>query len=198
LGAKRVIFVDKTFDIHAHRPIPVSLHDVESLGGDVGFIGTYERERAESMLYLAANGVPVRVWGNRWRRWSRHHPNLLIENRPLNGDDYVKGLSATRINLGFLRKMNRALQTDRTMEIPACGAFMLAERTAEHRRLFEEGKEAAYFGSNEELLEKVRYYLHHEEERKKIAAAGRQRCLDSGYSHHERLKYMLTVATDKE
>ena len=79
------------------------------------------------------------------------------------------------------------------MEIPACGAFMLAERTREHLRLFEEGKEAAYFGSNEELLEKVHYYLNHEDERSTIASAGRQRCLDGGYSHHERLKYMLSV-----
>jgi len=194
LGAQRVIFVDKAFDIHAHRPIPVSLNDVEALGGDVGFIGSYERERAESMLYLAKNGISVRLWGYGWSKLVGYHPNLLIENRSLLGDDYAKGLCATRINLGFLRKMSRDLQTDRTMEIPACGAFMLAERTGEHLRLFEEDKEAAYFGSNEELLEKVRYYLDHEDERRRIASAGRKRCLDSGYSHHERLKYMLSVA----
>jgi spore maturation protein CgeB len=193
LGAKRVIFVDNTFDIHVHRPITVTLDDVEAFGGDVGFIGTYERERAESMLYLARNGVSVSVWGNGWSKLVGYHPNLLIEDRPLYGDDYVKELCATRINLCFLRKINRDLQTARTMEIPACGAFMLAERTGEHLRLFEEGKEAAYFGSNEELLEKVRYYLNHEVERSAIASAGRKRCLDSGYSHHERLKYMLSV-----
>jgi spore maturation protein CgeB len=193
LGAKRVIFVDNNFDIHVHRPIPVTLNDVEGLGGDVGFIGSYERERAESMLYLARNGVSVRVWGNGWSKLARCHPNLLIENRELHGDDYVKGLDATRINLSLFRKMNRDLQTDRTMEIPACGAFVLAERTGEYLRLFEEGKEAAFFGSNEELLEKVRYYLNHDGDGSTIAAAGRRRCLDSGYSHHERLKYMLSV-----
>jgi spore maturation protein CgeB len=196
LGAKRVIFVDKAFDIHAHRPIPVTLNDVEALGGDVGFIGSYERERAESILYLAKSGISVRVWGHGWSGLAGYHPNLLIEDRPLLGEDYAKGLCATRINLSFLRKMNRDLQTDRTMEIPACGAFMLAERTDEHLRLFEEGKEAAYFGSNEELLEKVRYYLNHEDERSAIASAGRERCLDSGYSHHERLKYMLRSVTE--
>jgi spore maturation protein CgeB len=89
--------------------------------------------------------------------------------------------------------MNRDLQTTRTMEIPACGGFMLAERTDEHQRLFEEGKEAVFFDINnlQELLEKVKYYLAQDEERKAIAKAGRKRCVDSGYSHHDILRYML-------
>ena len=194
LGAKRVVFVDNSYDLHVHRPVPVTSEDVRAFGGDVGFIGTYERRRAESLMYLAANGVPVRIWGGGgWHRLSGRDPNLVLENRPLYGDDYAKGLCATKINLGFLCKANRDLQTSRTMEIPACGAFMLAERTDEHLRLFEEGKEAEYFGSSSELLEKVRYYLEHEEERRAIAAAGRKRCLDGGYSSHDRLKYMVSV-----
>jgi spore maturation protein CgeB len=197
LGAKRVLFVDFAYDPHLHRPVPVSHDDAEAFGANVGFIGSYERERADSMLFLAENGVPVRVWGGGgWHKLLGRHPNLVIENRPLYEDDYAKAICATRINLGFLRKQNRDLQTFRTFEIPACSAFMLAERTDEHLRLFEEGKEAAYFGSNDELLDKVRYYLDHEGERKAIASAGRKRCLDSGYSHHERLKYMLRRITE--
>jgi len=198
LGAKRVVFVHFGYDPHIHRPVPLSSDDAQTFGANVGFIGSYERERADSMMYLAKNGVRVRVWGGgSWDRFSGHHPNLIIENRPLYNDDYAKAICATRINLGFLRKMNRDLHTTRTFEIPACGAFMLAERTDEHLRLFRENKEAAYFGSDEELLEKVSYYLEHEEERKAIAAAGRQRCIKSGYSHHERLEYMLSVVLDE-
>ncbi len=192
LGARRVIFVDKAYDIHLHRPVPVTEEDGNAFWDDITFIGSYERERAESMLYLADKGVPVRIWGGRWERWRKTHPNLRIEYRPIYGEDYVKGLCASRINLCFLRKMNHDLQTDRTMEIPACGVFMLVERTDEHRRLFEEGREEVYFGSNEELHEKVIYYLGHEEERQDIARAGRERCMRSGYSHHEWLKYMLS------
>ncbi len=191
LGAKKVVFVDKAYDRYSHRPIDLTEQDRQDFGTDVGFIGSYERERAETMLFLAQNGIRVRIWGTLWDRYSKSHPNLLMEYRPLYSEDYAKGLCATRINLCFLRKMNRDLQTARTMEIPACGAFMLAERTDEHLRLFEEGKEATYFSSNKELLVKVGYYLKHEAERQAIAYAGRERCLTSGYSHHDRLRFMI-------
>ncbi len=191
LGARKVVFVDKAFDTKTHRPLKVSVEDNTLFGTDVGFIGSFEEDRAKQMLFLAENGIVVRIWGNGWKSWVNKHSNLIVENRPIYNDEYIKGICATKINLCFLRKLNRDLQTDRTMEIPACGAFMLAERTGEHKRLFEEGREAAYFDSDQELLDKVSYYMAHEQERLAIAVAGRQRCLDSGYSHHERLEYML-------
>lgn len=191
LGARRVVFVDKAFDIRIHQPIETMDEEIMRFGGDVGFIGTYEKPRAESMLFLAESGIKIRIWGSGWNKHSGVHKNLVIENRCLYGDDYRKGICATRINLCFLRKANRDLQTDRTMEIPACGSFMLAERTAEHQRLFEEDVEAVYFDSNDELLEKVRHYLKNDGMRRRIAAAGRRRCETSGYSHHDRLYWML-------
>ncbi|KXB09555.1 hypothetical protein AKJ60_00070 [candidate division MSBL1 archaeon SCGC-AAA385M11] len=196
LGARKVFFVDKAYDKHRHRPIALTKEDINNFASEVGFIGTFERDRAGKMLYLAQNGIKVRIWGNGWKQWTNRNSNLIVENKPVYGDDYVKALCATKINLCFLRKINRDLQTDRTMEIPACGAFMLAERTDEHLRLFEEDKEAAYFASKEELLARVRYYTEHENQRQAIAEAGRERCLSSAYSHHDRLSYMLKCIED--
>jgi spore maturation protein CgeB len=137
----------------------------------------------------------VRIWGNGWTDKIGVHPNLRVEGKPLVNTDtelrYTKGICSTRINLGFLRKMNRDLQTARSVEIPACAAFLLAERTDEHRRLFDEGREAEFFGSNEELLTKTRYYLDNESERSAIGRAGHQRCLKSGYSQAERMGSMF-------
>lgn len=192
LGAKNVIFVNNSYSERFHRPMVLSADDKKEFGCDVGFVGVWEKERCESVLYLAKHGIKVKVFGNyKWDKYADYSPNLQIAGHLLYGEDYCKSLCAARISLGFLRKMNFDRQTTRSVEIPACGGFMLAERTDEHLAMFAEGKEAAYFSSDEELLEKCLYYLNHEEERKKIAQAGRERCLKSGYGNRNMVKYVL-------
>jgi len=72
------------------------------------------------------------------------------------------------------------------------GLRMLAERTTDHLRLFEEGREAEYFATPDELLAKVRHYLAHDDERRAIAEAGRERCRSSGYDLDTRARRMLS------
>jgi len=187
LGARDVCFVDNAFDPEIHHPLELSESERRRFGADVGFVGTFERERADLMLWLARRGVRVTIHGARWERFRGRHENLAIRREVLDGLDYARAVNATKINLGFLRKAYRDLQTTRSIEIPACGGFLLAERTDEHRRLFEEGSEVEFFASRDELDAKIRHYLAHPEERLRIAAAGRRRCLEAGYSNAERL-----------
>jgi len=200
LGAKRCVMVDKAYDPDQHMPLDITEEERAAYGSDIGFIGTYAPERGQDVLFLAEQGFDVRVWGNGWERFTDRHTNLRVENRALVNTDgdlrYTKGIRATKINLGFLRKANRDLQTDRSVEIPACGGFMLAEYSDEHARLFAGGREAAYYRDRAELVRNVRYYLEHTAERDAVARAGRARCLSSGYSHDERLKFMLSAALD--
>lgn len=191
LGAADVVFVDNAYDPEEHRPWELTPEERERFGVDVGFIGTLEQDRAQQMLALARRGITVDVWGARWERFGERDPRLRLHRAPLFGPDYGKALGAIRINLAFLRKAARDLQTTRSVEIPACGGFMLAERTDEHLRLFEEGREAEFFASTEELETKVRYYLEHEDERAAIAAAGRARCLRDRYDNAGRLALVI-------
>ena len=55
--------------------------------------------------------------------------------------------------------MNDDLHTSRTFEIPACGGFMLSERSKEHSDFFEENKEAIFFDSAEELFNKINIFI---------------------------------------
>lgn len=198
LGAKKVCFLNKSYDPDFHRPISLSEKDLSEFGVDVGFIGSFEKDRANKLMFLAENGIKVRVYGNGWRAFFDKHKNLEIMDQPIYGDSYIKAICATKINLSFLRKANRDLQTDRTMEIPACGAFMLTERTSEHLELFREGVEAAYFDTNNEseLLEKVQYYLKNDKERLMVAQKGRKRCVSSQYDHKAALNHMLKVVQE--
>ncbi len=191
LGAKRTeLFLD-SYDENVHRPMILTDEEKEKFVCEVGFIGTFENDRAEKMLFLAENGIKVVVWGNGWGTWINKNPNLIIKNKPLYSDNYAKAICATKINLCFLRKINRDEITSRSVEIPACGGFMLAERTKRHKEFFEEDKEAVFFNTKEELLEKVKKYLANNEARVVIAKAGIERCLKSGYSMKAQLNKIL-------
>lgn len=196
LGAKNIHFVDNTYESSFHYPRVITSSDVIKLGGDVGFVGAWEKERCDSILFLANNGIKVRVFGDeKWLKYRGYSKNLTIEDHGLYSEDYSKSFKSFKISLCFLRKMNFDQQTTRTMEIPACGGFMMAERTNEHMALFTEGKEAEFFSSNEELLEKCRYYLAQEEERLAIAANGTLRCKTSDYSNEGMIRRTLQIVT---
>ena len=195
LGARRTCLFLDSYDERLHRRVVLTASDVKQLACDVVFVGSFENDRAERMLYLAECGIQVNVYGNGWSQWMGRSPGLIIHDKPLYGEEYVKAINAAKVNLCFLRKINRDEVTSRSVEIPACGGFMLGERTPRHLEFFEEGKEAEYFGSNIEMLEKVRYYLEKNEEREKIARAGRERCVASGYSMRVQLGQMLSAVS---
>lgn len=192
-GCRRVLFVGNGYDPSAFRPIELSRADVERLGGDIGFIGSFEHDRLAAMRALAEQGLRIRIWGNGWERFRASHPNLVIEGKPLAGDDFAKACRAFKINLAFLRKANRDQQTTRSVEIPACGGFMLAERTPEHLDMFVEGEEAEFFSSIEELAAKCRRYLDDSKARRAIASRGYERCERGGYSNAARIARALCI-----
>jgi len=197
-GAKRTeLFLD-SFDENTHRPFELTEAEKTRFSCDVSAIGAYEKERAESLLFLAKNGVRVTVWGSNWGELVDADPNLDVKDEFLFGTDYSKAICASRININFLRKINRDEVTSRSVEIPACGGFMITERTQRHMEFFDEDREAVFFDDNEELLSKVKYYLAHEDERQEIAAAGRKRCLKSGYSMRDQLKNILSSLNEEE
>jgi len=188
LGAREVLFLDNSYDPQIHRPVETTPEEQADLGAEIGFVGMYEEDRAQMMLRLAEAGLPVTIRGPGWSRMMKgSHPNLRVIDAYMDDYRYPRSIASTKINLGFLRKVNRDLQTTRSIEIPACRGFMLAERTDEHERLFREGIEAEYFGDIDELIEKCRHYLEQESDRQQIAERGHRRCVLGGYSYAQRV-----------
>ena len=97
------------------------------------------------------------------------------------GENYLKVICSTDININFLRKENRDLQTTRSIEIPACKGFMISEYSIEHEYLFRDNEEAVYFKNNLELLNKINYYYKNKDKINEIATNGYNRCINSNY-----------------
>lgn len=193
-GAKKVFVYDRSYDPEIHKPIELTEDEKLKYGCKVGFIGSWAPAREKSIAFLIDKGIEVAVWGNGWQKGNYWNKIKKYWRGPgLNGIEYAKAINGMEIALHFLRKENRDEQDSRTFEIPACGTFMLAERTKKHEELFKENEEAVFFDNDEELLHKINYYLKNTDDRIRIAKNGFNRSLSSGYSHKERLSKLLSV-----
>ncbi|WP_193771087.1 CgeB family protein [Candidatus Magnetaquicoccus inordinatus] len=164
-------------------------------GCDLIFAGHWENDhRVACLTALAKQNINLRLYGGE-RYWRRHLPSAIYRQlgpaRHLPGEAYRLALSAAKIGLCFVSKRNRDQYTRRTFEIPACGLFLLAERTPWMEGAFQEGKEAEFFAGPDELVEKVTFYLHNETARQRIAAAGRDRVILDGHDLYSRMREWL-------
>ncbi len=162
---------------------------------DVVFAGHPEPDmRIECLAGAARAGLRARVYGD-YRYWGKWTPPdalaLLSPGPPLIGEDYRMAICGAKVCACFFSRWNRDQYTRRVFEIPACGAFLLAERTPVMLGLYEEGKEAEYFSSVEEFVDKARFYVENDEARKRIAGAGYKRCMSSGYDVYSRMRQWL-------
>ncbi|MBF0096449.1 MAG: glycosyltransferase family 1 protein [Magnetococcales bacterium] len=200
LGQKQAALVLPAYIPWLDYPRQLNSAQQQQWGCEVIFAGHWEDDqRVECLTSLARHQIQVRVYGGE-RYWRRHLSAPLYRQigpaHHLPGETYRLALSAAKIGLCFVSKRNRDQYTRRTFEIPACGLFLMAERTPWMADTFQEGKEAEFFASADELVEKVRFYLHNETARQRIAMAGRERVIHGGHDLHSRLRGWLEEVGD--
>ena len=98
----------------------------------------------------------------------------------------------SKINLNFTSKPIRSGLPLRIWDIMGAGGFVLTNFQTEIPEYFEIGKEIETFSSQEELIDKISFYLEHDEERKKIAINGYKRAKRE-YSLDIRIKQMMSL-----
>lgn len=194
LGVRHTLFVDNGFDRDLHKA-PDTQPDAIF---DVGFIGTYEAPRAQSLRALARAGLSVNIWGNGWGGLADTDANLIVHGHPVYNEDYVRTILSTKINLCFLRHGNRDLQTCRSVEIPACGGFMLHEASDEWGRHYRDGIESVYFSDDDQLISLCRQWLRQNEERGRIATAAAERSRTLKLSHEDIVQTILDKSMRQE
>ncbi len=155
----------------------------EGLSYDVTFIGQSYGERPATVERLRAEGFDVRCWGFGW-------PEGRIEQ-----DEMVRVFGASRINLNLSsafdpperlpmrllrpfrgkKEVRRSQIKGRTFEVPGSGGFLLTDRVAHLEDYLTPGEEIGTFGSTDDLVAQVGWWLEHEDERARAAEAGYKR-----------------------
>ena len=188
-GAQRVMLLLHGYDQELFRPRPLAVDEQERFASDVCFVGRHERHYRHRIRAASETGAEVAVWGG-WQRAAVMRPwvQRVVRGPGVWNEDYVRALNGAKIGLGLLTRLAPDESTTRTFEIPACGTMLLAERSREHSELFEEGKEAEFFTGDGEMQEKIRWYMSHDRARNQIAAAGRERAVQSSYTYLERMR----------
>jgi spore maturation protein CgeB len=171
---------------------------------DVTFIGQPHGNRRQTVQYLRQNGIRINVWGNGWDTGrlsqegmirvfnsSRININLTNASTVPSGIQYP-GNSLKRVlsrlkrllvgvfspNLDADVEVAKAQQIKgRNFEVPGCGGFLLTDNADNLEDYYLSNKEIVCFEGNDDLIEKIKYYLEHEEERMKIAQSGYERTL---------------------
>jgi spore maturation protein CgeB len=150
------------------------------------FLGNPDFYRARNVMRLVESGVPVDVYGYRWDRHLRPSPSLNV-NGPVRGEEMLRVLRRYRVQLNFFRPHNADSHNMRTFEVPACGGIMLAQDSVEHRDFFENGREAFYFKTTEEMIDLTWHLLTlPKPEADAVRAAARLRSVHGGYSYRHR------------
>lgn len=109
--------------------------------------------------------------------------------------DMPKIFRLSKINLNMTAKSIKSALPLRIWDILACRGFLLTNYQSEIPEYFEIGKDLETYASEEELLEKCRYYLSHEEDRLQIAENGYQK-VKQFHSLEQRLGEMLHLLTN--
>jgi spore maturation protein CgeB len=189
-GAERVMLVTQAYDENLHRS--TLLPAVNRSG--VVFMGLCEPDREKCIDTLLAAGVPVRVGGRGWDRFLKKHAgsqNFTFLGDAVFGEQYAREYSTAQVGLGLLSKRFPELHTTRTFEIPACGAALATERTADTAGFFRED-EVFFFDNYAELASRLHDLLDRPEQVEKTAQKGHRRVVSDGYSYRSVLSKILT------
>src|SRR3984957_5712235 len=193
-GCANVAYARFGYKPEVHFPeAPATEEERERFACDVMFVGGCDAHRIACFEALVRAMPDVKLWLY-GAYWERARALGQCARGFAVGRDYRLAVGGAKIAVNLVRRANRDEHVMRTFEIPACGGFMLTERSSTHEELFQEGSEAGLFATPDELVDKVRSYLPRDEDRARIAAAGHHKITHGHHTYGDRLAEIIETA----
>lgn len=149
----------------------------------VGGLGDYpDRKKILEMIISHYRELRLEVWGTAWTWYNpflqyeykikRRTLGKHIHNYNIPPEEVNKVYNSTKICLDIHHRQSKEGTGPRTFEILGAGGFPLTDYKKILEELFDIGREVECYKNENDLLEKIEYYLENEDERKKIAQRG--------------------------
>lgn len=203
-GARQVAWLSQGFEPSFFEVGEINESDRRFYGADVAFVGNIDSAnnylpRRYRLKRVLREGFHLKWWGPKLgRKWV----NLLIffsrlgrayGGRFVYGPEFAKVARSSKILLAFDRDLDiRLSMSARMYTAVGCGAFYLCEAVEGIETVLIPDKEIVTFRGEEEMIDKIRYYLPRASEREAIARAGQAR-VRREHTYQKRLEQMFRI-----
>ena len=171
---------------------------------DVAFVGnlgskTQYLMRRGALERVINDGFKLKWWGPRLPRKFSTLPLIFGKlgksygGKFVWGQEYAKVAQLSKIFLAFDSMPDiRKSMSARMYTAVGCGAFYMCQYVEGIEEVLEPDSEIVTFRSEEEMIEKIIYYLRHDDVRVKIAEAGQRKVLEK-HTYEVRMRQLIKL-----
>lgn len=162
LGAKEVYWLPFAYD--------PEIHFVSKSAGyvyDCSYFGSWAKIQEYYISSIIDENYKVGIFGPRW--YKSKNKNVIkswIQYAGI-GTGISTEVAKSRIVFNLIRAEHGCYHSMKTFELPACGAFIISNRSEEQLEFFPETA-VCYFDTLDELKEKVKFYRNKDDLRNKF------------------------------
>ena len=203
-GIKHISWLSQGFEPFFYLYREITPGERKNFQSDMTFIGNIDstklyRSRRYHLMRIIKEGFQLKWWGQKLGRKPVNIPVIFSRlGRSYGGrfvyfQDFAKIVQCSKILVAFdaVPEVRKSMSA-RMYTAIGCGAFYLCQYVEGVEEVFIPDKEIVTFRDDDEMIDKIKYYLPKEDKRKEIAMAGQRRVL-SEYTYQHRLKEMMNI-----
>lgn len=166
----------------------------------VSFVGgvTNVHSKNTKIVENLAKEIPVDFWGYGVERLNTDSPLMSHYHGEAWGLEMFQILSDSLITINRHSDIlsPKFANNMRLFEATGCGALLITDKRDNLKDLFNVGEEVVEYSSEEDLINKVKYYLDHQDEAKKIALAGQRRTIKD-HNYKKRSEQLMKIIKNR-
>jgi len=202
-----VFWLSQAFEPSSFKIKEITDRDRRMFSSEVTCVGTIGSKphylpRIRYLKRVIDEGLELKWWGPRIPRKISTLPLLIgrlgrsYGGRFVWGEEYAKVACLSKIFLAFDAMPHiRKSMSARMYTAVGCGAFYMCRYVEGIEDVLIPDKEIVTFQDEDEMIDKIRFYLTRDDLRRQIAAAGQERVLRE-HTYDKRIKEMMAIIED--